>query len=460
MCARPASAQRLEEDKHDASLRATAGLTPIVRAPDRPRPVGRSAGSARTMAGAARGRGARFAPAHGLGNLAWPTASPDLSDRVAQVLKPYFDQDQIPGISVAIVTDGQVALAQGYGLSNVATGAPVAADTRFDIGSVTKTFTAIGVLLLYQESQGTSHPLDLNAPISEYLNNTPSFKLPRKWAGVTTMELLNMTSGIGNGPSTLPWQAQVTSIAKHPLLFAPGTKTFYSDTNFDLLGELIEQRTGEKYGTFIQNQILEPLGMSETQELGRSATVPNQAVGYNASRHGRWPKAKVQNGPEMYAAAGMVSTAQDMATYMTALLSGRLLDPATYQLDVDLDTDAAIRGESPLQLRARPGMGYGDRHERRAHQGHQGRVGPRIHLRDHPLPQLGQRSLRLHQHQSSRQSGCEPRHRLAGGRVGRRRDLSDVDAGSLGGLKLRGAKGWMTGFEPAIPRSTIWCLNR
>ncbi len=260
------------------------------------------------------------------------TASADLSDRVAQVLKPYFDQDQIPGISVAIVTDGQVALAQGYGVSNVATGAPVEANTRFDIGSVTKTFTALGVLLLYQESQGTSHPLDLNAPISEYLHNTPSFKLPRKWSNVTTMELLNMTSGIRDVGGPQPWQAQLKSIAKDPLLFAPGTKSSYSNTNYDLLGELIEQWTGEKYGTFIQDQILEPLGMSQTQELGRSATVPNQAVGYNASRHGKWPKAEMQNGTAMYAAAGMVSTAQDMATYMTALLSGRLLDPATYAL--------------------------------------------------------------------------------------------------------------------------------
>jgi D-alanyl-D-alanine carboxypeptidase len=260
------------------------------------------------------------------------TASPDLSSRVAQVLQPYFDQDQIPGISVAIVTDGQVALAQGYGVSNAKTRAPVAADTRFDIGSVTKTFTAIGVMLLYQESQGTSHPLDLNAPISDYLHNTPSFTLPRKWSGVTTTELLNMSSGIGNGDEAQPWQAQVKSIAKNPLLFAPGTKTFYSDTNFDLLGELIEQWSGERYGTFIQNQILKPLGMTETQELGRSATVPNQAVGYNASRHGSWPRAAMQNGLQLYAAAGMVSTAQDMATYMTALLSGRLLDPATYNL--------------------------------------------------------------------------------------------------------------------------------
>jgi D-alanyl-D-alanine carboxypeptidase len=259
-------------------------------------------------------------------------ASPDLSTGVAQVLKPYFDQRLIPGISVAIVKNGQVALAQGYGLSNVATGAAALPDTRFGIGSVTKTFTAVAVLLIYRESQGTSHPLDLNAPIGEYLKNTPSFKLPRRWAGVTTMELLNMTSGIGNGPGDLPWQAQIKSIAKAPLLFAPGTKTFYSDTNFDLLGELIEQRSGEKYGTFIQNHILGPLGMSGTQELGRSPTVPNQAVGYGTLAHGRWPRAKVQNGWQMYAAAGMVSTAQDMATYMTALLSGQLLDPATYRL--------------------------------------------------------------------------------------------------------------------------------
>ena len=72
--------------------------------------------------------------------------------------------------------------------------------------------------------------------------------------------------------------------------------------------------------------------MSETQELGRSATVPNQAVGYNAPRHGRWPKAAVQNGPAMYAAAGMVSTAQDMATYMTALLAGVSSIPRPTQL--------------------------------------------------------------------------------------------------------------------------------
>ncbi len=210
------------------------------------------------------------------------THSADLANRVAQVLKPYFASDQFPGISVAIVKHGHVVLAQGYGVSDVATGAPVEADTRFDIGSVTKTFTAIGVLLLYQESQGTSHPLDLDAPISDYLHDNQSFKLPRKWSHVTTRELLDMTSGIRDVGGPWPWKAQLDSIAKTPLLYTPGTESYYSSANYDLLGELIEQWTGESYGAFIQNQILGPLGMSATQELGQSATIPDQAIGYDA----------------------------------------------------------------------------------------------------------------------------------------------------------------------------------
>ena len=187
--------------------------------------------------------------------------------------------------------------------------------------------------------------MNLDAPIGQYLHNTKSFKLPAKWSQITTRELLDMTSGIRDVSSPQPWQAQLKAIAKAPLLFTPGTKTSYSDTNFDLLGELIEQRTGESYSTFIENQILEPLGMSETQELGQSALVANQAVGYSVPKHGSWLKAPVQNGAAMYAAAGIVSTATDMATYMTALLSGQILDPATYQLMwTSTSPDSASRG--------------------------------------------------------------------------------------------------------------------
>lgn len=264
-----------------------------------------------------------------------PASTPppaDLSNLVAQIVQPYIAQGDFPGVSVAVVADGQVALAQGYGVSNVATGAPVQANTRFDIGSVTKTFTAAGVLLLYQESQGTSHPLNLDAPISDYLHNTKTFKLPRRWANITTRELLDMSSGIKEVENAKPWPAQLRSIAGAPLRFSPGTASSYSDPNYYLLGQLIEQWTGQDYGTFIQSRIINPLGMSQTQELGGSATVPNQAVGYNAPKHGRWPKAALWNGSAMYAAAGIVSTAQDMANYMNGLLDDSVLNGASTQL--------------------------------------------------------------------------------------------------------------------------------
>ena len=283
----------------------------------------------------------------------WPrqpigdATSTDLSARVAQALQPYFAQDQFPGISVAVVTDGQVALAQGYGLSNVATGSPVQADTRFDIGSVTKTFTALGVLLLYQESQGTSHPLDLNAPISEYLHNTPSFKLPRQVVpchhdGAARHDQRHQECGRAPSPGRPSSSRSRKSPSSSPLGRRPRTATRTTTCSAS------SSSSGPGKSTAPSSRIRSwnRSGCPQTQELGRSATVPNQAVGYDAPRHGRWPKAEVQNGPAMYAAAGMVSTAQDMATYMTALLSGRILDPATYCVDVDLDTDAAIRGES------------------------------------------------------------------------------------------------------------------
>ena len=256
-------------------------------------------------------------------------------------MQPYIDQHQFPGISVTVVTDGKATLEQGYGTRNVANGSPVEANTRFDIGSITKTFTALGVLLLYQESQGTSRPLNLDAPISEYLHNTKSFKLPRKWSGITTRELLDMTSGINNVGVPSPGRPRSRRSQKSACSSPPGHESYYSNTNYYLLGELIEQWTGENYGVFVQNRILAPLGMSETEELGKSPTVRDQAVGYGPANHGKWPKAAVHNGPSMYAAAGIVSTAQDMATYMSAP-ERRSAQSRDLRLDVDVDTDAAI----------------------------------------------------------------------------------------------------------------------
>ena len=91
-----------------------------------------------------------------------------------------------------------------------------------------------------------------------------------------------MTSGLRDVGGPEPWQAELATIAGKPLLYKPGTESSYSSANYDLLGELIEQWTGQSYNNFIQDRILAPLGMSSTQVLNGTPMVPDQAVGYRA----------------------------------------------------------------------------------------------------------------------------------------------------------------------------------
>ena len=311
-------------------------------------------------------------------------ASPNLAARVAQVVQPYLAKDEFPGISVAVVTDGQVALVQGYGISNVATGSPVEANTRFDIGSVTKTFTALGVLLLYQESQGTSHPLDLDAPISDYLHNTvfqaARQMVPGHHEGAARHDQRHPGSG-----DAQPWQAQLAVDRERAASsLPPGRRRSYSNSNYHLLGELIEQWTGE-------------------------STAPSSRI--RSWSHSGCPRPRSWAGPDGLEPGGRLrrTQAREVAEGRGAERTrdvrrrrdgldgpghGHLYDgtperpsPRSRDLrdDVDLDTDAAIRGESPVRRHARPGMGYGDRHEHRALEVTKSGTGPRIHVRAHPL---------------------------------------------------------------------------
>jgi CubicO group peptidase (beta-lactamase class C family) len=123
-------------------------------------------------------------------------------------LSPLLDSDA-PGVAVAIVEKGKVALDQGYGYADLSTKTGVTSDTRFDIASLTKTFIGLGVMLLYQKSLKTRHPIKLNAPISKYitkpivfdLSSSESFTLPAACKNITVRQLLTMSSGIQDNPT-------------------------------------------------------------------------------------------------------------------------------------------------------------------------------------------------------------------------------------------------------------------
>ena len=281
----------------------------------------------------------------------------------------------IPGMGVAITYQGSVILDRGYGFTGDSSGAdatstpPVTTSTPFAVGSVSKIFTAIATLMIAQDPaliDTSANPgitsLDLDAPIGTYLppdvaiklpglpspppDDADTFTLPTNWADLTTRELLLMSSGTPDNSGTTPWNEVIAGYTKYgiaPLVFSPpGSQYFYSDDGFKVLGALIEELTGMTYAQFVQNEIFNPLGMDQSIVLTGTDTaesVPGAAVGYDSydpsSGMGKaTPADKLFTGYSAFSGGAVVTTAQDLAIYLSALWnqSSLLLDPSMYQL--------------------------------------------------------------------------------------------------------------------------------
>ena len=262
------------------------------------------------------------------------------SAAIDRAVATVMQKDDIPGLSVAVVRPGEAPFVQGYGLANAATGQVASAETPFEIASVTKTFTGIAVLLLAQDQSLITKPLavpfDINEPIDNYLSDDPAngFRLPSIWDDITTYELLAMSSGIPDlGTNNLTWQQNLQNAATQSLAGVPGTGFLYSDTAFVLLGELIQQLSGQTYSSFIQAEILNPLGMASTVVRDGTSVPAGQATGYAAfdAKSGTWlVPSSYRPGVASFAAGAITTTATDTARYLEALLDEKILSAASY----------------------------------------------------------------------------------------------------------------------------------
>ncbi|MEV0537484.1 serine hydrolase domain-containing protein [Kitasatospora sp. NPDC050463] len=227
------------------------------------------------------------------------------------------------------------------GTADLATGAPADADGRFRIGSVTKTFVATVVLQLVAE-----HRIGLDDPVESRLPGV----VPNG-GEITVRQLLGHTSGLFNyteDPSfafeedsaalqqwldTGRWhpyapQELVDIATKHPVYFQPGQGWHYSNTNYIVVGMLIERITGRSWADEVQRRIVRPLGLTGTSMPLNSPFVPGpHAHGYYKLATG--PADVTLLDPSMAGAAGAgISTTADLARFVSALLGGRLLGPA------------------------------------------------------------------------------------------------------------------------------------
>jgi D-alanyl-D-alanine carboxypeptidase len=229
--------------------------------------------------------------------------------------------------SVLVMQDDSVLVMEGFGLADRKTATANTADTRFLLCSVTKQFTATAILQLAERGL-----LSLDDPISSSVSGFADSSATR----ITLYNLLTQTSGIvdylslvdstESFDSPVPVERVISMFMEAPLGFAPGSTWQYSNSNYYLLGKIIEVVSGMSYGTYMNRNIFEPLEMGSSGfPDGYLSDVPAMAKGYvtddegslksNPAIHGSWP----------FAAGGLYSSIADMARWEKAVRNGAVL---------------------------------------------------------------------------------------------------------------------------------------
>ncbi len=281
---------------------------------------------------------------------------------VRAILQRLTTTDGAPGALVEIsVAHGRAVLTSG--VADVVTGAPMAPDSRFRIGSMTKMFVATVVLQLVAE-----HKVELDAPIERYLPGVVRGN-GNDGREITVRELLQHTSGLPDYVQYLDLQNVIAdplahyspqdflNIAlAHPSLFTPGTGWSYSNTNYVLAGLLIEAVTGHSYGEEINRRIIEPLGLHNTSVPVDETNIPGtHPQGYAELTDSDLVDVSQVNPSLAYASGAMVSSGADMNRFLGALLRGRLLPPADLKaMETTIPTGDASGSAYGLGLQSMP----------------------------------------------------------------------------------------------------------
>ena len=253
-----------------------------------------------------------------------------LAGEVDKYLQTATDSGLFMG-AVLILRDGKVIVNKGYGMANLEYAIPNTPRSRFNIASVSKTFTAAMILMLQERGK-----LNIQDPICRYLNDCPE-----GWREITIRHLLTHSSGIVNYtdlPDQFEQRALISflpnalkRIREMPLQFKPGEKFSYSSTGYKLLYDIIEKASGQSYESFLKENILDPLQMKDTGVLVRPGIrqliVRDRAAGYT---DGVGP---LENAPWVYPSyaggAGLYATVADLGRWGEAWLANKVLREQT-----------------------------------------------------------------------------------------------------------------------------------
>ncbi|UCD64695.1 MAG: class A beta-lactamase-related serine hydrolase [Candidatus Zixiibacteriota bacterium] len=231
--------------------------------------------------------------------------------------------------TVLVAKDGHTIFEGAYGEANKDFGIPNSLNTKFNIGSIGKSFTAVAIMQLVESGR-----LKLSDPLSKYLPAAPFTEKDR----ITIHHLLTHTSGLGDYLEhedylgTLPGVSKITDVL--PLVydqaaqFAPGEQFAYSNSGYLLLGVIIEEVSGLPYPEYLQQNIFEPSGMTESGLFYESEVLPGRSIGYTKTWDGSYVS-NVVSVPAPCPAGGLRTTVNDLLKFDQALLGSTLLSESS-----------------------------------------------------------------------------------------------------------------------------------
>lgn len=253
-----------------------------------------------------------------------------ISDSVDVFIQSQMQRRHIPALQIAIIRDGKILKNSTYGTANLENKIPATNESIFSINSITKAFVGVAVMQLAEEGK-----LKITDPLSLYLDS-----LPAAWQKLTLQQVLTHTSGL---PDILDSDEQVMGhgeeavalglVKKLPMEFNPGDKFRYNQTGYVLLGKIITKLSGMPFTRFIEERQFKVSGMKLTRFGDSYDVIPNYAGAYTMTRQvgdnfvrNNKPGIAYMQFPEFFrTAAGIQSTATDMADWIVALKSGKLL---------------------------------------------------------------------------------------------------------------------------------------
>jgi D-alanyl-D-alanine carboxypeptidase len=258
------------------------------------------------------------------------TVGPDQARRIDADVAAILQRTGAPGATIAIAEHGRIVYRHAYGLRDRDRRLPATVDTYYEIGSITKQFTAAAILQLQEAGK-----LHIDDKLAVYLPDAPH-------AGeVSLRQLLSHTSGMpeyldavdhaGAIGKPATFDQLIAYVAGKPLDFVPGSRWSYSNTGYLLLGRVVEVVSHESYRHYVQTHLLDPAGMSHTYTVAEEARLPDMAVGYSRE-NGRIEPAPTIAASVGWAAGFLVSTVDDLQQWNEALRHGRIVTPADYAL--------------------------------------------------------------------------------------------------------------------------------